>query len=430
MTQRPPAPPAFSSAPRRSGAVSSAPRRSGAVPSAPRRSGAQRVGSSAIRDLLRLTERPGILSLAGGLPAPDTFPVARLAAAAARVLDPAGPDAAGALQYGPTEGYAPLRAWIARRRGTAADDVVVTAGAQQALDLVTRALVERGDGVAVADPAYVGALQVLRLAGARVHAVPADAGGLAVDVLADRLRRGLRLRAVYTVSDLHNPTGVTLDAERRRALADLADHHGFTVIDDDPYGELRWTGTRPPALRTLTDRVVTLGSFSKIMAPGLRLGYLTGPAPLVADVVVIKQAADLHTASLGQRLVHEVVADGAFLADHLTRLRTTYRRRAEALAGALTRHLGGDIRFDRPDGGLFLWAELPGVDDTGALLTTALDHGVAFVPGAAFAVAHPRPHHLRLSFATVSEEEADEAARRLRASLLRQPVGSSSATTT
>ena len=252
---------------------------------------ADRIGSSAIRDLLRLTERPGILSLAGGVPAAEAFPVAMVEAATARVL---AADPVGALQYGPTEGHGPLRAWIAGHRGVPADQVVVTHGAQQALDLVARAVLQPGDTAALADPAYVGALQVLRATGAHLEALPADADGLDVDALAARLRAGCRPRLVYTVSEHHNPTGVTLAADRRAALGALADRYGFVVVDDDPYGELRWAGDRPPPVSHFTDRVVTLGSFSKVLAPGLRVGYLIAPAELAADAVILKQAAEHH----------------------------------------------------------------------------------------------------------------------------------------
>jgi 2-aminoadipate transaminase len=336
----------------------------------PSRGAAGRIGSSAIRDLLRLTERPGILSLAGGLPAADAFPVAAVEAATARVL---ATDAAAALQYGPTEGYGPLRTWIAAHRGVPAEHVVVTHGAQQALDLVARTLLAAGDTVALADPAYVGALQVLRAAGARLLAVPTDDGGLDVDALAARLRGGERPRLVYSVTDHHNPTGMSLAADRRRALAALADRYGFLLVDDDPYGELRWAGERPPPLRHLTDRVVTLGSFSKILAPGLRVGYLVAPPALAAEAVIVKQAADLHTSSLNQRLVHEVVGAPGFLDTHVDGLRARYGERAAALADALDHALGGRVRFARPEGGLFLWVTVPEEPDTGALLATALE---------------------------------------------------------
>jgi 2-aminoadipate transaminase len=359
-----------------------------------------------------------VLSLAGGLPAPESFPAERLAAALAAILDEQ-PDRA--LQYSTSAGVEGLRAWIAERRGPSAraEDVVVTAGSQQALDLVARALVEpgAGDAVVLADPGYVGAIQAFRLAGAELHGVPADEDGLRVDLLADALASG-RVPvpvAVYVVSNFSNPGGATLSLERRRALAALADVHGFVIIDDDPYGELRWAGPNLTPLAELSERVVTLGSFSKVLSPGLRVGYLVAP-PEVAEVVVLcKQAADLHTSTLAQHAVLRVVSDGPAWSDHLDRLRRLYEPRASALVEAMAARLG--VRTHPVEGGMFVWTRLPGVD-TAALLPTAVEAGVAFVPGAAFSVAGgTNGDALRLSFATLAPGELDEGIRRLTVAL-------------
>lgn len=407
------------------------------VPPPTRNGAAARVGSSAIRDLLRLTERPGILSLAGGLPAAETFPAERIAKATAHVLRT---DPAAALQYSPTEGYEPLRAWIAARRAATPDEIVITHGSQQALDLVVRATVDPGDPVVVADPAYVGALQLFRLAGAELVAVPSDADGLDVDDLADRLTRGLRPRLVYVVADFHNPTGATLPAARRQRLAELADRYGFLIVDDDPYGELRWGGPTLPPLRSCSDRVVTLGSFSKLLCPGLRAGYVVAPPDLRHDLVVIKQAADLHTSTLTQRVIHDIVARPGWLDAHIADLRPRYRDRAVALSDALDAAFGDRLEVSRADGGMFLWARVhtdgstsrpsggdadrsaapgrAGSIDTAARLPRALDHGVAYVPGAAFAVDRDLRSSLRLSFASLEPDLAEAAATRLAAALL------------
>lgn len=374
--------------------------------------------SSAIRDLLELTEQPHVISLAGGLPNPATFPVGRLSAAATEVL---AADPSAALQYGPTEGARPLRELLAARAARPVEDVLVTAGSQQALDLVARTLVAPGDPVVLADPAYIGALQAFRGADAELHAVASDRDGLDVEALADLLHHGLRPALVYVVANFDNPTGSTLSGPRRHVLAELADRFGFWIIDDDPYGELRWAGERLPSLAGLTDRAITLGSASKVLCPGLRVGWLVAPAALARQAAIVKQGADLHTSSLSQAVVHRLLADGPAMAAHLESLRTTYRAQATALHAALEHELGPQVAVARANGGMFLWAEVRTRDgrpiDADALLRVAIDHGTAFVPGSAFAVSGARPGQLRASFATGAPDELAEAARRLGAAV-------------
>jgi 2-aminoadipate transaminase len=358
-------------------------------------------------------DRPDVISLAGGLPAPETFPTAALANAISSLLarDPL------ALQYSTTEGYAPLREWIGVRNGVDAGRVLITHGSQQALDLIARALVEPGATVALADPGYVGAIQALRLAGARLEAVPSDADGLVVDVLAERLRAGVRPALVYVVANFDNPSGATLSYERRAELGRLADHYGFVVVEDDPYGELRWRGGALPGMATFTNRVVTLGTVSKTVCPGLRLGHLIAPASLFSALVLVKQAVDLHTSTLAQRAVHAVVSEAGFLSRQLDLLRPLYRERCEALVAALDHHLGDRFAYHAPDGGMFVWGQFTGAIDTQELLVHALDHGVAFVPGQAFAVSGDHRAAVRLSFATVAGHQLSEGVRRLAAAL-------------
>jgi 2-aminoadipate transaminase len=400
---------------------------------------AERIGSSVIRDLLALTEQPGIISLAGGQPAPDTFPVDEVRAAVDAVLTREG---ATALQYSATEGVRPLREWIAVRHGVEVDQVTVTSGSQQGLDLVARALVAPGDTVVCADPGYVRALQAFRLADAALVGIPSDSCGLRVDVLEERLAGGLRPRFVYVIPELSNPTGATLSAERRTALATLADHYDFWLVTDDPYSALRWRGATPPALTTHSDRVVSLGTVSKVLCPGLRVGYVVAPEAATALMVRVKQAADLHTSTLTQLAVHELATRPGFLDRHLAALPGRYRERAEALTIGLRHHLGDRLAFEEPDGGMFVWARLlpddlrstgtgparapidpapalsPAVQaarqlDTARLLKFALDAGVAFVPGSAFSVGQAHDDRLRISFATPSPAEITEAVRRL-----------------
>jgi 2-aminoadipate transaminase len=370
-----------------------------------------RIGSSAIRDLLALVDRPGMISLAGGMPAPETFPSAALVEAVADVIR----EDALALQYSSTQGFGPLRDWVAGQDGVQPEQVVVTSGSQQALDLLARVLVEPGGLVAMADPGYVGAIQAFRLAGARLLGVASDGHGMRVDVLSERLEAGARPAVVYVVADFDNPTGATLTAERRRALAGLAERYGFVIVDDTAYRRLRLTGEEPVPLAALTERLVTVGTVSKVLCPGLRVGYLEGPPSVVAAVVLIKQAVDLHTSTLAQRAVHHLVTTPGFLEGQVEALRILYRERATALCDALDRELGELLSFARPVGGMFVWARfLAAGIDTSALLPRAIEQGVAFVPGCAFAVNAGDTDTVRLSFSGAAATDLAEAVQRLR----------------
>lgn len=376
---------------------------------------AQGVRSSAIRDLLKLTEQPGILSLAGGLPAPETFPVGAFAEAAPGLLsDPAS------VQYTTTEGLPALREWVAERVPPAAamgpDDVLVTTGSQQGLDLVVRALADPGDTVAADCPGYLGALQVLQANGVRVLPVTVDADGLDPDALEAHLAAGERPKLVYTCASLQNPTGTTLTVERRRRLAELADRYGFVIVEDDPYSALRWGGEQPDPMVTLTDRAVWLSTFSKTLAPGLRLGWVVGHPDLLAACTRLKQSADLHAPTLSQHLAAAVVTRPGWFDQHVAGLVPTYRERAGALAAALRAELGDRATFADPVGGMFLWVALDGVD-TDALLPRAIEEGVAFVPGSVFHVDGGGTGAVRLSFATLDPETLHEGAHRLATAL-------------
>jgi 2-aminoadipate transaminase len=373
--------------------------------------------SSAVRDLLRLVDQPHVLSLAGGLPSAEHFPTDRIAVAAERALRVTGPLGSRSLQYGPTEGDTELRDLLAAREGVSAERVLVTAGSQQGLDLVARALLDPGDVAIVEQPGYLGAIQALRTCGPRLVGIPTDDDGLRTEVLDAELRRGLRPKLVYVVPNFQNPSGAVLSPERRVHLAELAERYDFVVVEDDPYGELRFHDDAVANLVTMTDHVVRLGSSSKILAPGLRVGWVVAPPALAAALVKLKQAADLHTSSLSQRIALDVLADEPFMAQHLATVRSVYAERAEALHAALPAGLAA-----RPArGGLFLWAELTDGADAASFARLALEEGVAFVPGSAFGLDDDLPSPwVRLSFASLAPAQLTVACGRLAQALARR----------
>ncbi|MER5706239.1 PLP-dependent aminotransferase family protein [Streptomyces sp. NPDC042898] len=374
------------------------------------------VASSPVREILALTARPEVISFAGGLPAPELFDVAGIRAAYDRVL---AENPRQALQYSTTEGDPELRTAIAGRlaaRGlpTDPDDLLITTGSQQALTLLTTALVEPGGVVLVEDPCYLAALQTFAFAGARVVPVPTDDQGVipaALEEIAAREKPTL----LYLVPTFQNPTGRTLPAERRAAVAGAAARHGFWIVEDDPYGELRYDGERVPWIAAdpvAADRTVLLGSFSKVMAPGLRLGFLRAPAGLRRACVITKQAADLHTSSIDQAAAARYLRDSDLDA-HVAGMRAAYQERRDAMLEGLPAALPEGSRWNRPDGGMFIWVTLPEGHDATALLKTAVGHEVAYVPGAPFFCGEPDPAAMRLSFTTHSAEEIREGLRRL-----------------
>jgi 2-aminoadipate transaminase len=375
------------------------------------------VVSSPVRDLLALIGRPEVISFAGGLPAPELFDLDGLRAAFDRVLS----TSAGRrhLQYAPTEGNADLRALVAARmtaRGlpTAAGDLLITTGSQQALTLIATALLDPGAVVAVEEPTYLAALQCFQLAGARIVTVPGDADGADPAALAEVLETQ-RPRLLYLVPTFANPTGRTLTAQRRAAVAELAAAHGTWVVEDDPYGELRYRGEPVPALAAqpgAEDLILHLGSFSKIAAPGMRLGWVRSPAALRAALTVAKQAADLQTSTIDQAAAAAYLA-AADLDRHVRGLRDAYRARRDAMIAAMPATAPPGSTWTDPDGGMFTWLRLPDGADSAALLPAALARDVAFVPGAPFYAGRPDPATLRLSFTTHTPDEIAEGMRRL-----------------
>jgi 2-aminoadipate transaminase len=377
---------------------------------------ARAIGGSPVRDILSVTARPEVINFAGGLPAPELFDATGIAAAYQAVLTETP---ARALQYATTEGEPVLRTALAERtsaRGlpTEPDDLLVTTGSQQALSLLATALLEPGDVVLVESPCYLAALQVFAFAGARVVAVPGDEAGVDPEALEELVVRE-RPKLLYTVPTFQNPTGRTLPADRRAAVAAIAARRGLWIVEDDPYGELRFEGERLPwiaAQEGAADRTVLLGSFSKVMAPGLRLGWLRAPADLLRACVVAKQAADLHTPTVNQLAAARYLADNDLDA-HVARVAAVYRERRDAMLAGLANALPEESSWERPEGGMFLWARLPESYDTTELLARVVGRGVAYVPGAPFYAGEPDRSTMRLCFVTQTPGEIREGLRRL-----------------
>jgi 2-aminoadipate transaminase len=360
---------------------------------------AERLNPSTIREILKLTERPGVVSLAGGLPAADSFPVAALQEATSRVLRD---NPREALQYAASEGHGPLREWVAAELAAhglqaGASQVLITTGSQQGLDLVGKLLIDPGNQVAVESPTYLGALQAFAAYEPEFVAVEGDESGPQPDAL-DRARGAC---FVYLQPNFQNPSGRCVPAARRLALVERAARLGLPIVEDNPYGEIWYDAPPPPPLAASAgEDALYLGSFSKVLAPGLRLGYVVAPRALFPKLLQAKQAADLHTSGFNQRVVFELVKDG-FLRQHVPTLRARYRVQRDAMQAALLRHLPPGCRWAPPAGGMFFWVELPAHLDASALLPAAVDAGVAYVPGSTFFPHGGHAHTLRLSFVTV-----------------------------
>src|SRR6266702_1378579 len=344
--------------------------------------------ASDIREILKITAQPDVISLAGGLPAPELFPVDEYRRAFEWVLET---DGAQALQYGPSEGYRPLRALLAERltgfgMGCTADDILVTNGSQQALDLIGKIFLNPGDTVLVEKPTYMGALQAFNQYEATYAVVPMDEAGMCVDDV-ERILTRQRIKFMYALPNFQNPTGRTMSLERRQRLVELAAHFGVPIVEDDPYGELRYEGQALPTLKALDrqDSVKYLGTFSKILAPGFRLGWILA-SPQVQEILLHgKQPSDLHTGMAQQMATHHVARDG-FVDEHVKHIKDFYRERRDVMLRAIEEHFPPDAHYTRPAGGLFVWAELPRHIDTRELLVDAIMNKVAFVPGQGF---HP-----------------------------------------
>ncbi len=397
----------------------------------------QRMTSSAIRELLKLTEQPDIISFAGGLPAPEMFPIEEIREAIEDLLEQKGPKA---LQYSTTEGYRPLREMIVRhmaRYGIAVDPdhVLMTSGSQQALDLIGKVLINPGDRVLTENPSYLGAIQAFTVYGAEYVPVAIDEEGIQIDRLEEGLRTGPKF--MYLLPNFQNPTGVTLALERRKQIIALSDRYGIPIIEDDPYGQLRYEGDHIRSLVALdadcqgcthradgkyTGNVIYLSTFSKTLAPGLRLGWIVAPREVILRLVQAKQGTDLHTSTFDQMLAYEV-GRGGFIDRHVQRIREVYGRRRDLMLASLDRAFpdpGLGVRWTKPQGGLFLWIMLPEWMDSADLLKEAVKEKVAFVPGSPFYPAGGGRNTMRLNFSNASEAMIEEGIGRLGRAVMRQ----------
>ena len=394
---------------------------------------AHKMNPSVIREILKVTEKPGIISFAGGLPSTETFPVDAFAEACERVLHGHGLESGRAsLQYAASEGFVPLREWVAASLPWAVDpaQVLITTGSQQGLDLVGKVLIDAGSRVLVETPTYLGALQAFSPMEPVIEGVASDDGGVDVAALLEQLgagadhpeslerRRLLTLdldpvanpqaapRFLYVLPNFQNPTGRSMDLARRQALVDAAARLGLPLVEDNPYGDLWFDQPPPTPLTALNpDGCIYLGSFSKILAPGLRLGFLVAPASVYPKLLQAKQAADLHSPSFNQRVVAEVIKDG-FLERPIPTIRALYKRQCHAMLDALKSEMADlDVQWNEPDGGMFLWVRLPEGMNAIELLPKAVEQNVAFVPGSAFYADHADPRTLRLSFVTANVEQ-------------------------
>ncbi|MET3117184.1 2-aminoadipate transaminase [Undibacterium sp. GrIS 1.8] len=373
---------------------------------------AEQLQGSVIREILKVTMRPEVISFAGGLPSPETFPIDRMRAAFDLVLSKQGKSA---LQYGPTDGYAPLRQFIADSLSNdvtkiSPEQILMVSGSQQGLDLLGKVLIDKGSKILVETPTYLGALQAFSLYQPEYVSVDGDAHGLLPSSVA---AKGQGARLLYALPNFQNPTGLTLSVERRYELVDTCARLGLPLIEDNPYGDLCYSGEPLPKMLTMNpDGVIYMGSFSKILTPGIRLGYVVGPAPLIRKLEQAKQAADLHTSTLTQMVVYEVIKDG-FLNEHIPTIRHFYSGQCDVMLAAMTKHFPASVTWTRPEGGMFIWVTLPTHVNSKQLLDEAIAQNVAFVPGAPFYADNPATNTLRLSFVTVSPERINEGIEKL-----------------
>jgi len=384
----------------------------------------QRMTSSIIREILKYAQVPEMISFAGGLPAPDVFPVEEINEACNRVLGDYGPQA---LQYSTTEGFVPLREMLVRfsnrgGMGVNVDNIIITTGSQQALDLLGKIFINPGDRILVESPTYLGALQAWNAYGAEYITVPLDEQGMVTDALEEALRKGPKF--IYVLPNFQNPTGVTLSLERRKVLVELADKYGIPIVEDDPYSQLRYEGEHIPPIvlldsqyrnndgHTYHGNVIYLSTFSKTLAPGLRLAWVVAPVEVLRKLVQAKQGADLHTSTFNQMVAYEV-SKGGFLDRHIEVIRDVYGHRRQVMLEALEENFPAEVNWTEPKGGMFLWITLPENMNATDLLYDAIEEKVAFVPGEYFHPLGGGKNTMRMNFSNATPEKIKEGIARL-----------------
>lgn len=379
---------------------------------------AAKMNSSAIREILKLTDRPGIISMAGGLPSPASFPISAFTQACNTVMER---DGAAALQYSTTEGFPALRQAIADFLpwDVNPEQILITTGSQQALDLIGKVFLDKGSRILVEKPTYLGALQAFTPFEPTPVGVNSDDEGMLIDDFAAKVGTGEnKARLAYVLPNFQNPTGRTMSEARRQALVEKAKELDIPLIEDNPYGDLWYEGEPPlPLAARNPEGVIYMGSFSKVLAPGLRVGFIVAPKSVYGKLTQAKQAADLHSPSFNQRVVAEVMKDG-FLHSHIPTIRAMYKVQRDVMLMALEAEMEGlGVTWTRPVGGMFLWVRLPEGMDAQVLLAEAVERGMAFVPGAPFYADEAETNTLRLSYVTVSPEQIRQGVAALAAAI-------------
>lgn len=367
--------------------------------------------ASAIREIFKLLAKPGIISFAGGAPDPNLFPKKEFAEIAKEILETQGNVA---LQYGVTEGYVPLRDWTKKRlvsQGviTEEDDLIIVSGGQQGIDLATKSLINPGDGVICEEPSFIGGLNCFRSFNAELYGVPVQSDGIDTDKLEETLKAHPNVKLLYTIATFQNPSGITVSLEKRKKILELAEKYDFLIYEDNPYGELRFSGEEVPTFKSMdkNGRVIYFGSFSKILAPGMRLGFTSAPGPLLERMIICKQTEDVHTNVLSQMIAYEFVTRYS-IDEHIANLRKAYGKKCKLMMDCMDKYFPSSVSHTCPEGGLFLYCTMPEGYDSKELMKLALDKNVAFVPGTSCMIDDKAVYStFRMNYSTASEEDIE-----------------------